>query len=106
MDRRKLSLAPNEARLGAALDRVVHRTQQEGGHRLRLALERKRLERLDVDTTPKKRERLFPDERLSRLRRLLQAGGDIDGITGGEALLCAGDDLARGDSDAALDDEL
>ena len=61
MDRRKLPLAPDEARLGAALDRVVHRTQQEGGHRLRLALERERLDRLDVDATRNKRERLLPD---------------------------------------------
>ena len=40
---------------------------------------------------------------LARWRRLLQASGDIDGVSCRQSLLGSGDDFARVDADAHLD---
>ncbi len=106
LDQRQFLLSPDEAGLVAALRRSPRREQPESRHRLRLALEHKRLDRFHLNGAANERERWFPDQRLPRLRRLLQPGGDVDCIPGRKALLGAGDDLARGDPDAALDVEL
>ena len=52
-----------------------------------------------------KRQRRLPDQDLAWLRRLLQASSDVDRVARGQALLGAGDDLAGGDPDAAVDAE-
>jgi hypothetical protein len=42
---------------------------------------------------------------FARLRCLLEPGGDVDGVAGGEPLLGAGDDLAGVHTDAELERE-
>ena len=82
------------------------REQTEGRQRLRLALQRERLERFRFDGAANKRERGFPDQHLTWLRRLLQAGRDVDRVAGHEALFGPGDDLTGGEADAALQAKL
>ena len=50
---------------------------------------------LDRHGVPHERERGGADQDLARRRRLLEPGGDVDGIAGDERLALAGDDLAR-----------
>ena len=62
----------------------VDREQPERRHRLRLALELERLDRLDLDRVPHERERRLADQDLARLRRLLEPRGDVDRVAGRE----------------------
>src|SRR6266508_5380995 len=64
------------------------------------------LDLLHLDRVANQAKRLRPDEDLAGLRGLLQAGGDVDGVAGGEALLGAGDDLSGVDADAGLNPQL
>ena len=67
-----------------------------------LSLHRERLDLLHLDRGTGEPQRLLADKNLTRLDGLLEAGGDVDGVAGGEALLRAGDDLARVDAGAQL----
>src|SRR6266542_7019294 len=80
--------------------------QAMGGHRFGFALELERLDRLAFDRVADEREGRFADPNLARLRRLLQAGGDVDGVPGHAALLGSGHDLSGIDPDPSLDAEL
>ena len=71
-----------------------------------LALQLERLDRLGLDRVAHEGERLVADQDLARLRGLLEAGGDVDGVAGGEALLGSGHDLAGVDADAGLHAQL
>ncbi len=100
-----LPLASDERRGQIASDRCVakHVEQAIGLDRSRLPLQLERFEHLGVDGVPDERQRLGSDEDLSVRRRLLEAGGDVDGIAGHERLaLPAHDDLAGVDPDPGL----
>ncbi len=77
-----------------------------GDNGLALAPELQRLDLLDLDHITGQAQGLVPDQDLARLRRLLEAGGDVDGVAGGKSLLRARDDLAGRDPDPAFDAEL
>jgi hypothetical protein len=78
--------------------------QPKGFDRIRLPLEGEWLDGLDLDGIAHEQTRLGTDERLPRGGRLLEAGGDVDGVAGDERLaLSADDDLARVDADAGLE---
>ena len=77
-----------------------HLQQTERLDGLRLPLERERLDRLDTHRIPYEEPRLGADEDLARGGRLLEPGGDVDGVAGDEGLALAADDhLARVDPD-------
>jgi hypothetical protein len=95
----------DEAALVPAL-RLMHGRESIGGNGLCLALERQRLHRLDNHRFADDLEGRLADQDLTRLGRLLQACGDVDGVAGGEALLRSGDHLARVDADPGFDAEL
>ncbi|MDP9244286.1 MAG: hypothetical protein M3O77_04295, partial [Chloroflexota bacterium] len=80
--------------------------QSQSRHRFGLALEFQRLDRFRLDGAASERNRSFPEQHLARRRRLLEAGGHIDGIPGREALLGARDDLSGANPDTAFDPEL
>ena len=107
-DTSKLFPAPDEGRVeppfegGSALD---HPQETVGHKRLRLAPEPERLDRLDLNRIAGEADRLLADQDLARLRGLLEPGGDVDGVAGGEPLLGAGDDLAGVHADAELERE-
>ena len=103
-----LRLAPDHGRLqvtgGAHL--AVHREQAVGRDRLGLALQGQRLDRLDLDGILGQLQRRVADQDLARLGGLLEPGGEVDRVTGGQALRRAGDDLAGRHADAPLDAQL
>ena len=65
-----------------------------------------RLERLHLGGVARQPVGLRADQDLARLRRLLQARSNVDGVARGQPLLRSGHDLAGGHADAALDSEL
>jgi hypothetical protein len=71
VDRNKLLLAADKARLVAVLRRLEHGAQPVGLHRLRLPLQRKRFKRVDFDGPTQELERRPANQHLSRLRGLL-----------------------------------
>jgi hypothetical protein len=79
--------------------------QAVGSYRLRLPLQRQRLDRLVLDGVADKDMRSFAEQDLARSRRLFQAGGDVDGVPRDERPAGAGDDLARVDADAGPEAE-
>ncbi len=101
-----LPLASDERRGQVASDRrrvADHIEQAIGIDRSSLSLQLERLERLGVDGVADERQRLGSDEDLSVRGRLLEAGGDVDGVAGHERLaLSAHDDLAGVDPDPGL----
>ena len=99
-----LALAPDEGRVEAARkaggvgEDVYH---DEGVDRLAV-LERARPARLDDDRVAHEPVRRLPDQDLVRRRRLLEALGDVDGLSGDEQMslrVVAGDHLAGVDAD-------
>ena len=102
----ELGLAADHRRHEAAGGLRVRRDQPERRNRLALPLQRQRLYALGRDSVAREREGLGADQDLARSRGLLQPGGDIDRIAGREPLGGAGDDLAGGDADPAVDPEL
>jgi len=76
-----------------------------GPDRLRLSLQRERLDRLRSYALTHKYLRSFAEQDLARFRCLLQAGGDVDGVAGDERLAVARNDLARVDAGAGLEPE-
>jgi hypothetical protein len=83
-----------------------HVEQPPGGDGLRLPFQRERLDRLHVDGVGDEDVRLRAEEDLARRGRLLQPGGDIDGVAGYQPLRRPGDDLPGIDADPALELEL
>ena len=69
---------------------------------IRLPFERKRRDRVDLDRPSREAAALLADQDLPRLRGLLEARRDVDGIARGEPLLGARHDLARIDAGAEL----
>ena len=69
--------------------------QLVGGHGLRLALERQRLDRLDLDGIAHQSPGRFAQQHLVRRRGLLQTGGGVDHVTRDQSL--PGGHLARDD---------
>jgi len=84
---------------------AVQRYQPEGNHWPALALERQRVETLYLDSVARQPQGLLGDQDLARLRRLLQAGGNVDCVAGCKSLFGAGHDFAGGDTDSSLDAE-
>ena len=76
--------------------------------RLAEAADVARLGLLELDAAADEAGRAGPDEDLARRRLLLQAGGEVDGLAGGERRvpLILDDDLAGLDADAGLEVEL
>ena len=77
-----------------------------GGDRLCLSLECERLDLLHLDRVAHERERRRAEQDLAGLRRLLEPGGDVDGVARRQPLLGACDHLAGVDADPSLDVEL
>ena len=106
---RELGLAAHHRRVEPAGARRCHRLdvrEPVGGHGLRLALERERLDRLDRDRVAHEPEGRLPDQDLARGGGLLEAGGDVDRVAGHERLpgrALSGHDLAGVDPDAQRD---
>ena len=80
-----------------------HRVEAIRDERRLLSLQLERDELLDVDGVAGERSGLGAEEDLTRSGRLLEAGGDVDGVARREAFLRAGDDFARVDADAKLE---
>ncbi len=102
-----LALSADERRLevpgerGGAAD---HLEEAEGLDGLRLALQRERLDGLDLHRVAHEHASLSADQRLSRRSRLLEARSDVDGVARDERLaLAADDDLAGVDADPRLE---
>ena len=62
-------------------------SEPERRHRLRLPLQRQRLDRLDHDRLAHERQRRLADQHLARLGRLLEPRRDVDGVPGRQPLL-------------------
>ena len=102
MDESELALPAHKARLVRAGGRRQQGDETVGRHRLGLALERERLDRLRLDGAAHQQQRGLTDQDLAGLCRLLEAGSRVHRIAGGEALLGTGDDLAGRQADAGL----
>jgi hypothetical protein len=109
LERRELRFAADERRVeppcvgGRAGDHVE---QAPGGDGLRLPFQHERLDRFRVDRVDDEDVRLRPEKDLARVGRLLQPGGDVDGVAGDQPLRRPGDDLPGIDADPALELEL
>ena len=88
------------------LGRVADADEPKGRHGVCLPFQLERLDRLGLDRGAHEREGVGAEEDLARLGGLLQAGGDVDRVAGGQAFLGSGHDLARIHADARLDAEL
>ena len=102
-----LTLTPDEGGLGVAGERRSvgdDLEEPERLDRLGLSLQRERLDRLDADGVAHEHARLGADQRLAGSSRLLEARGDVHGISRDERLsLPAHDDLAGVDPDPRLE---
>jgi hypothetical protein len=102
----KLLLATDEARGVAPLGHVQHGDQPERRDRLGFPFQLQRLHRLHVDRRRHQRVRRSADQHLTRLGRLLEAGGDIHRVAGGECLVRGRHHHAGIDADPAAQAEL
>ena len=101
----QLPFAPDQRRVEAAGEGIGafdHPQQAVRDHRLLLPLRVDRLDRLDLDRVAHQRERSLPDQHLARPRTLLQARGDVHGVSGHERFAASGDHLPAVDADAQL----
>ena len=103
----ELASAPDERRVEVALQAGRRRVDLEEPERvdrraLALQLELDRLEAHGVADEPRG---LRADQDLARLGDLLQARGDVDGVSDHERVALAGDDLAGVDPDSRLQAE-
>ena len=105
-ERSQLSLATDEPRRMAALGRIQDGDEAIGRHRMRLSLQRQRLDRLRHHRFAHERERRLADQDLRWRSGLLEARRDVDGVPGRKPLLRPRHHLARVDADAAGDPEL
>jgi hypothetical protein len=103
---RELALPADEAGLVAAVGRSEQGDETERRHRLGLALDRERLDRLGLDSLAHELQGGLADQDLTWSCCLLEAGGRVDRIPGGQALLGASYDLAGGEPDSGLDAKL
>ncbi len=87
----------NAARFRIDRDQAVRR------HRLAFALERERREGLGGDRAAHEPAHFRADEHGTRRGRLLEPGGDVDGVAGDERLAGAGHDFARVHADPAVE---
>jgi hypothetical protein len=100
MEAAQLAVAPDQRRgepRAAVPRRDVDLDEPEGEYALRLALELQRRECLHADRMPDELEGVLADEDLAPRRRLLEAGGNVDGVTTDGAMATrelAGDHLA------------
>jgi hypothetical protein len=84
-----LALAADERRLEMTRDGAASSITSVSPERLdglRLALERERLDHLELDRIAHEQARLATDEDLPGARRLLESGGDVDRVAGDESL--------------------
>jgi hypothetical protein len=102
----ELAPTPHEQRLVPPLRRPVHAEEPVGGKRLGLAFQRERHDWIDVDRVADERERRRSEQHVARRRSLLQAGRDVDRISGCQPLFGAGHDLPGVHADTRLDAEL
>ena len=98
-DERRVEAAGEGRRLCLQADQAV------GDQGLALALQLQH-ELLRLDRVPDERRGLWAEQHFARARCLLQAGGHVDRVPGGEPLGGADDDLSRVDADPRLDPEL
>ena len=89
-----------------ALRRLVNRREPVCCNRLGLALQLERLDRFDLDSAAYELESGLADQDLVGLGGVLQAGGHVHRIAGGEPLLCARDHLAGVHADPSLHAQL
>ena len=85
-----LELSADERRVEATKDQVgagAHLVETPGPHRLALAFEGERFERTGADPVCDEAVGLPPQQDLARLRSLLQARRDVDGVAGRDRLL-------------------
>jgi hypothetical protein len=102
----QLALAPaaDHRRLVAALWCLdPHGDEPMCGEQTRLALRDHRAGLVGDDRLPHEAVRLLAEQNLARLRRLLQARRDVDGVACCKPLLGARDDLARVHAHAQLE---
>ena len=101
-----LAHAPDERRLGMACERgrvADDLEQAERLDRLGLPLEREGLDRLDDDGIADESSGRGADEHIAGCRGLLEACGDVDGVSGDERLgFAADDDFSGIDADPRL----
>ncbi len=95
----QLGLAADEPGGVGPFGRFPNREERMSRDRLALALQLEQPLLADVDSGRDERESLGAEQHLARLRRLLEAGGDVDGVAGGEPLLAARQHLAGVDAD-------
>jgi hypothetical protein len=105
-DLHQLLFASDEPQRMASLRHVKHRDQSECRHRLRLALQLQRRDRLRDHGLAHERVCRLPDQHLARRGGLLEPGSHVHRVTRGESLRCARDDLAGVQADATADPEL
>ena len=102
-----LTLTPHERRLGMARKRrgaTYDLEEPKRLNRLGLALQGKRLDRLEENGIADEQARLSANQDLTGSCRLLQPGRDIDGVARHECLTLASDDDPAGvDPDARLE---
>ncbi len=101
----QLARAPDEDVLGRQRAHSVGPRRDEAvrRHRLRLALQRQRLDRLDVDRVGDELVGQLAEQRLRVARRLLEPRGDVDGVARHQPLVrraVTRDDAAGVDADA------
>jgi hypothetical protein len=102
MQLRELVVPPDESSVESPLEgRCTLEDPQKpvGRKRVSLPLQYERLDRLDLDRAACEQAGLLADQDLARLGGLLEPGGNIDRIAGGQTLLGTGDDLAGVDAD-------
>ena len=103
-----LVVAADERGVGRALDRrSVGRERGPRPHRLLAAPDLDRADVVDFDVSEREAVHGRADQDLARLRDLLQAGGQVDGLAGGEGRVAgARHDLAGLDADPRLELEV
>ncbi len=88
------------------LRRLSHAQEPERGHRLSLALQLARLDRLHLDRFANERECRSSDQHLARRRGLLEARGHVDRVARHQPFFGAGHHFAGGEADPCLQAEL
>src|SRR5581483_7311502 len=92
---------------GGVLSAVGGADDTPRGQRLGAPLQRDRLDVLELDYLEREPARPWSDQDLHRPRRLLQPGGEVDGLAGRERRVGrVDDDLAGLDADPRLQLEL
>jgi hypothetical protein len=101
-----LAFASDHRCFVASSELAGHREEPARKDRIGLALELEPRDGLRLDRVADELQRRLADQDFAGLRRLLEAGGNVDGVAGGQALLGPGHDLSRVHADPGLDAEL